>query len=302
VNPNGFDTQAWFQYSTSSLSCFLPTLTSMKDVGAGTTYVPFSANITGLSPNTTYSFEACAFSAGGEPAQVSHFTTLPPPPPTPLVTSVGNAASYAQSFAPGMLMSVFGTGLSTGNPQTAATAPLPFTSSSGTSVTINGIPAPLMYISATQINLQIPYEVFAGPAMLTVTTGGQSASINFSVQASAPGIFLNPQTGHIVPNESASAGAPIAFYLTGAGQVTPSEETGNVPVQGTAPAPVLQLIATIGGITVTPVYVGIPDWSVGVLQINFTVPSTLTSGTTYPVVVTIGGVASNAGLLTVTAP
>jgi len=83
--------------------------------------------------------------------------------------------------------------------------------------------------------------------------------------------------------------------------VTPSEATGNVPVAGTTPVPELPLTLTVGGIAVTPVYVGIPDWSVGVLQVNFTVPSTLAAGI-YPVIATIGGVASNAALLTVTNP
>jgi hypothetical protein len=78
------------------------------------------------------------------------------------VTSVGNSASFAQAFAPGMLMSVFGTGLASGSPQIVTTTPLPVTSASGTSVTINGIAAPLLYVSATQINLQLPYEVGPG--------------------------------------------------------------------------------------------------------------------------------------------
>lgn len=217
------------------------------------------------------------------------------------VTSVGNGASFSQAFAPGMLMSVFGTGLSTGNPQTVTTAPLPLTSASGTYVTISGFAAPLLYVSSTQINLQIPYGVSPGNATLVVNSGGQSASISFTIQAAAPGIFVDSQNGHIVPNESATAGSTIGFFVTGAGQVTPAEETGNVPAQGTTPVPDLPLSMKVGGIAVTPVYVGIPSWSVGVLQINFTVPSTLAAGT-YPVVVTIGGVASQTALLTVTSP
>jgi len=217
------------------------------------------------------------------------------------VTAVGNGASFTQSFAPGMLMSVFGTGLSTGSPQTVVTASLPVTSLSGTSVSINGILAPLLYISATQINLQIPYEVSAGAAVLTVIAGAQSASISFTIGAAGPGIFVDSQNGHIVPSESAAAGSTIGFYLTGAGQVTPSEATGSVPAAGTTPVPNLPLTMTVGGVPVTPVYVGIPHWSVGVLQINFTVPSTLAAGT-QPVVVTIGGVASNAALISVTPP
>jgi uncharacterized protein (TIGR03437 family) len=219
----------------------------------------------------------------------------------PLVKSVGNGASFAQAFAPGMLMSVFGTGLSTGIPQTVTTVPLPLTSSSGTSVTINGMPAPLLYISATQINLQVPYEASTGTATLIVSSGGQSSSISFKIQSAAPGIFVDSQTGHIVPNESASAGSIIELFLTGAGQVTPAEATGNVPAQGTTPVPDLPIAMTVGGVAVTPVYVGIPSWSVGVLQINFAVPSTLAGGT-YPVVVTVGSVSSQAALLTKTTP
>jgi len=212
---------------------------------------------------------------------------------------VANGASFAQSFSPGMLMSVFGTGLSTGGPQTVVAAPLPVTSDSGTTVTINGIPAPLLYISATQINLQIPYEVPVGAADLSVSSGGQQIGIvSFPVQATAPGIFADAANGHIVPHESAQAGSIIDFYLTGVGAVTPSEATGNVPPAGTAPIPFQAVTMTVGGVPVTPVYMAIPGWSIGVLQINFTVPSNVSG--TQPVVVTVGGVPSPAALLTIT--
>jgi uncharacterized protein (TIGR03437 family) len=303
VNPNGTEALAWFEYSTNStptcnvLQNAFPAPTPAFNAGSGTAYVPLSATLAALRPNTTYYYWACALGAMYQAnSNVESFVT--PTPPPPVIASVGNGASFGQSFAPGMLISVFGTDLSTDNPQANSTVPLPFASYSGTFVTINGIPAPLMYISATQINLQIPYEVSLGAATLVVYFGGQSASANFTIEAAAPGIFVDPKTGHIVPNESASPGAMIEFFLTGAGQVMPSEATGNVPAPGTAPAPVQPLTMTIGGIAVTPLYAGIPDWSVGVLQINCTVPSTLTAGT-YPVVVTIGGVASEPGMLTV---
>ena len=67
-----------------------------------------------------------------------------------------NAASFAAKVAPGSLFSIFGTDLAMAN-QNAASAPLP-TSLGGTSVTIGGKPAPLVFVSAGQINAQIPYE------------------------------------------------------------------------------------------------------------------------------------------------
>jgi uncharacterized protein (TIGR03437 family) len=214
------------------------------------------------------------------------------------VTSVGNAASFTQAFAPGMLMSVFGTGLSSGSPQILSAVPLPVTSASGTSVTIDGIAAPLLYVSTTQINLQIPYEVAAGSALLVVKSGGQSASIGFTISAAGPGIFVDYRNGNIVPGESAAVGSTIGFYVTGAGLVTPMEATGNVPPAGTTPVPNLPVTVTIGGVTVTPVCVGIPIWSVGVLQINVTVPASLAGY--QAVVVDIGGVKSKPALLNVT--
>jgi uncharacterized protein (TIGR03437 family) len=215
------------------------------------------------------------------------------------VTSVGNAASLTQSFAPGMLMSVFGTGLSPGSPQIVSTAPLPVTSASGTSVTINGIAAPLLYVSATQINLQIPYEVAEPGALLVVKNGGQSASIGFTIDAAGPGIFVDSQNGYLLPSESAAGGSTIELYVTGAGLVTPMEATGYVPYAGTTPVPNLPVTVTIGGVAVTPVYLGIPSWSVGVLQINVTVPASF-PGSVQAVVVDIGGVKSKPALLNVT--
>lgn len=216
-----------------------------------------------------------------------------------IVSSVGNSASFTQSFAPGMEMSVFGTGLSSGSPQTITSVPLALISASGTTVTINGIAAPLLYISATQINFQIPYELAPGSANLVVKSWGQSASIGFTIQTAAPGIYVDAQNGHIVPSESVAAGSIIGFYVTGAGFVTPAEATGNVPSAGTTPVPNLPVTVTIGGVAVPPAYLGIPSWSVGVLQINVTVPTSLAAGD-QPVVVDIGGVKSKTALLNVT--
>jgi uncharacterized protein (TIGR03437 family) len=260
--------------------------------GVASTNLTLSAN---PGPNTVTALEAAGFSCCQAVFNATGITASP----GISVTSVGNSASFTQSFAPGMLMSVFGTGLSSGSPQAISSAPLPVTSASGTSVTINGIAAPLLYVSATQINLQIPYELAAGSANLVVKSGAQSASMSFTIQAAGPGIFVDYQNGDILPSESAAGGSAIVFYVTGAGLVTPTEATGNVPSAWTTPVPNLPVTVTIGGIGVTPMYIGIPSWSVGVLQINVTVPASLAPGY-QAVVVEIGGVKSKTALLNVT--
>jgi len=196
-------------------------------------------------------------------------------------------------------MSVFGTGLSSCSPQIVTTTPLPVKSASGTSVTINGIAAPLLYVSATQINLQIPYELAVGSALLVVSSAGQSASIGFTIDAAGPGIFVDSPNGYLTPDASVAGGSAIALYLTGAGMATPTEPTGNVPSAGTIPVPNLPVTVTIGGVAVAPEYLGIPSWSVGVLQINVPVPASL-AGSVQAVVVDIGGVKSKPALLNVT--
>lgn len=84
------------------------------------------------------------------------------------ITAVRNAASYSNGFGWGHLVSVFGTNLAT-RTETAATLPLP-TTLAGTSVKFAGVPAFLLYISPTQINLQVPYYPYELPLTVEVTT------------------------------------------------------------------------------------------------------------------------------------
>jgi uncharacterized protein (TIGR03437 family) len=55
---------------------------------------------------------------------------------------------------------------------------------------------------------------------------------------------------------------------------------------------------TIGGVPASVFFVGEPSWSVGVSQINFTIPANAPLGQ-QPVVVTIGGVSSSPVYITV---
>ena len=75
VNPNGSPTTAWFEWSTSSNLGNL-SLTPAQAVGSGTTVVPITAGLTGLSPGTTYYYQAVASnSAGRSPGGILSFTT-----------------------------------------------------------------------------------------------------------------------------------------------------------------------------------------------------------------------------------
>jgi uncharacterized protein (TIGR03437 family) len=216
-----------------------------------------------------------------------------------VIGGIANAASYQQAFAPGMLISVFGTGLAPSR-QSAASLPLP-ASMAGVSATVNGVTAPLHYVSPMQLNMQVPYETGAGAATLIVNNNGQSASSAFTVGAAAPGIFTNI-AGMAVPNGSAARGDTITLFITGAGAVSPAVATGAAPPSTATlaqlPAPILNTIVTVGGVQAPIKFIGIPWALAGVVQINYQVPFTAPAGI-QQVVVSVGGVSSASATLVV---
>jgi uncharacterized protein (TIGR03437 family) len=214
------------------------------------------------------------------------------------ISGIGNAASGAQSFAPGQLVAVYGSGLAAST-QTAALQPLPFTLA-GASATVNGVSAPLWFVSPNQINLQIPYETGAGPAVLGINNNGAVASYAFNVAPAAPGIFAS--AGSLVPYSFAQPGQTIVAFITGDGDVTPTLATGATAPQVISisqyPKSRQTVSLTVGGESANIVFNGIVTGLIGVTQINFTVPADAKSGV-QPVVVTVGGVSSAPVNLTV---
>jgi uncharacterized protein (TIGR03437 family) len=241
------------------------------------------------SGDTNYNIAAASFTVN----------VVNPNAGTPSIASLANGASFRQAFAPGMVLSVFGSQLAA---STAAAASVPLTTQlAGTSATVNGIAAPLYYVSPDQINLQIPYETTSGTAKLAINNNGNVVSTSFAVQLAAPGIFVD-QSGAVVPANNAVRGNIISLYLTGAGSVSPAIITGTAPSVATAisslPAPTEPTLVTIGNVRAPIQFVGIPPGLVGVLQINCQVAAGTPAGA-QPVVVSIGGVSSAPATLTV---
>jgi FG-GAP-like repeat len=76
VNPDGADTHAWFTYWSCDPPC-VPSATPEQDAGSGSTQISFSANITGLTANTKYYYQAWASNiAGTSQSSISNFTTV----------------------------------------------------------------------------------------------------------------------------------------------------------------------------------------------------------------------------------
>jgi len=204
----------------------------------------------------------------------------------PTVGGVSNGASFQPNISPGSLISIFGTNLAPATVQ-ASEVPLP-TMLSGTSVTIGGIQAPLYFVSATQINAQVPFELQQpygnGEKALVVTNQARASSaFPLSLQPDAPAIFTTTSNGqggpllidatfHIV--DTPAPGQTVILYATGLGPTVPPLATG---AGGNAQEPFSRLQAPpavfVGERPAEVTFAGMAPGFVGVYQLNFVMPS-----------------------------
>ena len=236
----------------------------------------------------------------------------------PAITAAGvaNAASgQAGAVAPGELVSIYGSAIGP-----AAGTNLEFTNPvlvsntlEGVHVLFDGVPAPITYASANQVNAVAPYGVAGHAAtQLQVEYLGQvSAPITLPVTAMSPGLFtanasgsgqgaiLN-LTGPPINSASnpAARGDYVAIFGTGIGVTTPAGTDGMLALApfGQLPANV-NVEVTMGGLPCQTNYVGAaPSLISGAMQINAQVPAGVTPGANVPLTVTIGGVSAQTGV------
>jgi uncharacterized protein (TIGR03437 family) len=217
------------------------------------------------------------------------------------ITSVSSPATNLPGGSPGMLLAVYGTKLSSATfTATANDNPLPYTSA-GVTATINNMPVPLLYVSPTQINLQVPYTVGSGAAILGINNNGQIASFPLTIVPSVPGIFAD-ESGNLAPSAVTKAGGTTTLFVTGVGVLSSGWPSGYAPFAGTSianlPKPLLPLSVTVGGIPAFIQFAGIPVGLIGTAQLNLILPASVPSGK-QPVIVTVNGVSSPPVTLTV---
>ena len=219
--------------------------------------------------------------------------------------AVSNAASgSATAVAPGSIVSIYGAGLAAST-ATATSFPIP-SALGGAAVAVDGIAAPLLYASPTQINAQIPFEVSSGTASIAVAVNGAATGTgSILIQSSAPGLFMQQGAAAVVnqnglinsQSQPAAAGSVIAAYLTGLGAVNPPGVTG-----AAAAASPLSMVngtvsATIGGVSATVRFAGLAPGFAGLYQVNIVVPQ-MAAGQ-YPLQISVGGVLSNAAMVSI---
>ena len=227
---------------------------------------------------------------------------------TPLISSVVNSASFLPgAVAPGELVTIYGANLGPTYAEQGIVDSVHVLDNSieATQVFVDGIAAPILYVSPSQINLVIPFGVSGTSTQIQIVYQGQpTASTTVPVQAASPALFsLNSSGGGPgailnqdgTVNSSSNAAAPgsvVVLYATGAGLTTPASVDG---LLATAPYPMpnLPVSVTIDGVPAQILYAGAAPGQIGgVLQINVVVPAGADAAPFDEIVVTVGDFSS----------
>lgn len=217
----------------------------------------------------------------------------------PTITSVVNGASFQPYIEAGSWVTILGSNLANTSPGQTWTGNdivngnLP-TSLKGVSVTIDGKPAFVEYVSPTQLNVQSPADPASGPVSVVVNNNGAlSAPATVQLQPAAPAFFTYGGTNYVnasrypdyapvgnpavVPGTTpAKPGDILILWGTGFGATIPPTSPG-VVVSG---APQLATTPTVmvGGVQATVLGAGLTSGSVGVYQVNIQLPPTVPAG------------------------
>jgi uncharacterized protein (TIGR03437 family) len=231
--------------------------------------------------------------------------TPPALPGIPSFSAVVSSASFQTGpVAPGELITFYGHYL-------GPAAPAEWTLGSDGILTIPGanlqvlfddVPAPLVYISAGQVNAVVPYSAAKGFSTVSIkTAGGSISSTAIAPASTAPGIFPDAIVNEDGSINSQAHPAPVGSYVqmygTGLGQTTPAGKDGTITPTANYPKQVYSGALSISQnalfgepLTMDVFYYGpAPGLAAGVCQINAFVPRGAASGENFVEIGAAGG-------------
>ena len=264
-------------------------------------------------PTTAGAYQTALKNPGGGNSYDGYIGKISFPPPT--ITQVANAEGEAPTIAPNTWVEVKGANLAppgdTRSWQSSdfVKSQMP-TQLDGVSVTVNGKPAYVYYISPSQVNILTPPDALTGPVNVVVTANGaSSAPYTAQTQSDSPSFFvfnggpyiaathangtlIGPATLYPGSSTPAQPGETIVIYANGFGTTSNSVVSGSSTQSGTlSPLPVI----TIGGVAATVQFAGL-NITPGEFQFNVVVPPSLGNGD-QPVTATYNGFTTQAGTL-----
>jgi uncharacterized protein (TIGR03437 family) len=273
-----------------------------------------TANATGLNPgvfNGTVTVSVAGASNTPRVVQV----TLTVTSPAPVVAGVANAAAgNAGILGAGTITSIYGQGLGPDTavfPQLVSGGLVP-TEVSTVRVLFDGIPGPILYAQARQVNTVIPWSLFGRTTVRVEVEyrGNRSAAVQIQLYDASPGIFSVDGSGvgqGAILNQDGTVnstlnGAPIdsavAIFATGMGQTEPLGVDGAIPTS-VLPKPTLPVSVLLGNVEAVVEYAGAAPYLVsGAMQVNVRIPRGLQPGA-YALTLRIGRFSSQLGITVV---
>jgi uncharacterized protein (TIGR03437 family) len=189
-------------------------------------------------------------------------TPTPTPAPAVTVSKVVNAATFAVTpLVAGSLGTLLGANLS----------------GKSVSVTFDGSAATLLYVGASQINLQVPADLGSKTSATLVVTvdGSSSAPQTVALAPVWPAIFahgvLNQDNTENTAGTAAKAGSILQIFATG----IPTSATVSVQIADRK--------------NLIPRYAGVAPGVLGVQQVNVAIPGDLSATTTQLIVCATAG-------------
>jgi len=231
-----------------------------------------------------------------------------------LSSGVVNAATFQTgSFAPGELITVFGSGFGPASlTNTTVDASGILSKVVGeTRVLFDGVPAPLIYSTKGQLSTLIPYGAGAQSSIsMQVEYQGQlSAPVALPIVPAVPGLFTATQSGVgqaaafnqdgslNSPSNPAEKGSILVLYGTGEGQSNPAGVDGRISTGFALTTPVLPVTVLINGVSAEIIYAGAaPGLVAGVMQLNVRIPDNTPTAAEVPIVVRVGAANSRIGV------
>jgi uncharacterized protein (TIGR03437 family) len=229
-----------------------------------------------------------------------------------------NNATYegGDTLGAGTIAAVFGEQFILGDPVSASSLPLG-TTLGGVRVLVNDQPAPVFYVSYSQVNFLIPYDVStSGDAVIKVERGGQLGNgITVPVAARAPrllrlgigdyGIVVNSADSSFpipttpgIKSRPARSGETMVIYAIGLGQTTPAVQNGAAaPSSPLATVPDVSVVfggqTFVHGVSATPLFAGLTPGFVGLYQVNVTIPDGVGGDDNMPLYLNVNGLPTN---------
>jgi uncharacterized protein (TIGR03437 family) len=294
---------ALFLWQNGALSRIIGTSDPLDGSKVASVLDPGSGAMTG----PTFAFNSCC---------AAIYLATPPSPNVSIAGIANSASGVATSIAPGEVVTLYGAGLGPANLvsfQLDSNNRMP-TTLGGVRILINGIPAPLLYVSSGQAAAVVPNEVGSAfvnrvidaqsTAEIEVDNAGNvSAPITvpltdtmpglFSANASGsgPGAIVNGDGSINAPGNAAAAGSIVALYASGLGRVGPAVPDGGLTPTSNIPRLATSVTVTIGGQPAQIVYQGPAPGAInGLYQINCVIPAGVPPGNVAVVVTSAGRV------------